>query len=85
MAPNSNLKTFILVENKWSLLTLSSVMNKATIQRFCVEQGWTCSYSGKKGGGMYINPLNTGMSLDDIEVAIAQRHGVLPDFKLFIA
>lgn len=58
-------------------------MNKKQFISFCATQGWSASYSAK-AGGFFINPWNTGATLDDVEVAVVQHLGVLPDWKLFI-
>jgi len=59
-------------------------MTKTTFQAFCAKQGWLMSYSGKNKG-IYINPKRKEMSLDDIEIAVIQHFGILPDYKLFLA
>lgn len=46
-------------------------------------QGWQVYYSGKSNG-FYIKATE-GMSIDDIEIAVIQYFGVLPDCKLFMA
>lgn len=59
-------------------------MTKNQFRAFCKLQGWLATYSGK-GNAFYVSTGKADMSPDDIEVAVAQHFGILPDFKLFVA
>ena len=55
-------------------------MTKREFLQAAISGGWSCNYDGKTKT-MYVCTQND-MSKEDIEIAVAQHFGVMPDFKL---
>jgi hypothetical protein len=58
------------------------MLTKEMLQEFCLQKGWIYNYSGKSGG-VYIDPKDKLITIDNIECAIVQHFGIFPDFSIF--